>query len=224
MRKSFIFYKSFYDSIKELDPLDQAQIYNAIFQYEFDDKEIELNGICKSIFALIIPLLKANDKRYENGCKGGRPKSNKNDEKIGLKITKQKPKNNQNETKPEPNVLCIMNNELCNMNYELLKYTRKKTSFEKFWNAYPKKVSKQKCIKWFEQNKPNEQTLDFMLKQLERFKQTKEWQQNNGQFIPYPDTWLRNKRWEDEFKTENEKEEEMIKRLEAKYENDNTRD
>ena len=95
--------------------------------------------------------------------------------------------------------------------------------FEQFWKAYPKKVSKQKCIKWFESNKPNEQELEIILKQLERFKQTKDWQKDNGQFIPYPDTWLRNRRWEDEFETENESENAMIKRLEAKYENDSTR-
>ena len=92
--------------------------------------------------------------------------------------------------------------------------------FEQFWKAYPKKVSKQKCLKWFQSNKPNEQLLKTMLEQLERFKQTKDWQKNNGQFIPYPDTWLRNRRWEDEFETEEESEEAMIKRLEAKYEND----
>lgn len=106
MRDSFIFYKSFYDSIKELDPTDQVQIYNAIFEYQFNGKEIKLNGVCKSIFALIIPLLKVNNKRYENGKKGGRPKNQIE--------TKEKPKNNQIKTKEEPNVLCIMNNELCN--------------------------------------------------------------------------------------------------------------
>lgn len=95
--------------------------------------------------------------------------------------------------------------------------------FEQFWKAYPKKVSKQKCIKWFEKNKPDEQLLKTILEQLERFKQTKDWLKDNGQFIPYPDTWLRNRRWEDEFETEHESEEAMIKRLEAKYENDSTR-
>jgi len=91
MRESFIFYKSFYDSIKELDINCQAQIYNAIFEYQFNSREIELNGVCKSIFTLIIPQLEANNKRYINGCKGGRPK------------TKTKPKNNQTKTKTKPN-------------------------------------------------------------------------------------------------------------------------
>ena len=67
MRKGFIFYKSFYDSIKELDPEDQAQIYNAIFEYQFNGKQIELNGVCKSIFTLIIPhILKKSTTKFPN--------------------------------------------------------------------------------------------------------------------------------------------------------------
>ncbi len=93
-REGFIFYKSFYDSIKELDPQDQVQIYNAIFSYQFENELVELKGIAKSIFTLIIPQLNANNKRYENGCKGGRPKN-----QI---ITKTKPNNNQNKTKIKP--------------------------------------------------------------------------------------------------------------------------
>ena len=73
---SCIFYRSFsfYESIKELTPEQQVQIYDAIFKYEFDNEEVELTGVCKSIFTLIIPQLEANNKRYTNGCKGGRPK------------------------------------------------------------------------------------------------------------------------------------------------------
>ena len=95
-RNSCIFYRSFYESIKELDPEQQVKIYDAIFQYEFDGTIPELTGVCKSIFTLIIPQLEANDKKYINGCKGGRPKNNQNE-------TKTKPNNNQNETKTKPN-------------------------------------------------------------------------------------------------------------------------
>ena len=100
MRESFIFYKSFYESIKELDPIDQAKIYNAIFKYQFEQEKLELNGISKIIFTLILPQLEANNKRYENGKKGGAPKGNKN----ALKTTKKQPKNNQELTKKQPNV------------------------------------------------------------------------------------------------------------------------
>lgn len=73
-RDSFVFYKSFYDAIKELDDQDKLIIYTAIFEYTFYGNEIELTGICKGIFALIKPQIDANNKRYSNGKKGGRPK------------------------------------------------------------------------------------------------------------------------------------------------------
>ena len=91
MRDSFIFYKSFYEGIKELNSDIQCEIYNAIMEYEFNQTETELSGVAKSIFTLIKPQLEANNKRYQNGCKGGRPK------------TKTKPKENQTKTKPKPN-------------------------------------------------------------------------------------------------------------------------
>lgn len=111
MRESFIFYKSFYDSIKELDPKDQVQIYNAIFEHQFYGSEVELNSVCKSIFKLIIPLLEANNKRYENGKKGGAPKGNQNARKHNLETTKNNQKQPKNKVMYNDNVLCIMNND-----------------------------------------------------------------------------------------------------------------
>ena len=64
MRESFIFYKSFYESIRQLDETSQYHIYKAIMEHEFEDKEPKLNGIEKAIFVLIEPQLKANKKRY----------------------------------------------------------------------------------------------------------------------------------------------------------------
>ena len=121
MRESFVFYKSFFESIKELDPKDQVQIYNAIFEYEFYKNEPELSGVCKSIFTLILPQLEANNKKYENGKKGGRPKNQNK--------TKTKPKQNQNKTKPEPNV-----NDNDNVN-DNKKENNKKKKFGEFNNV-----------------------------------------------------------------------------------------
>lgn len=100
-RDSFIFYKSFYDSIKELDPVDQVKIYNAIFNYEFEGKEEKLTGVAKSIFTLIIPQLEANNQRYINGCRGGRPKKTETKPKNNQKITKVKANENVNENDNE---------------------------------------------------------------------------------------------------------------------------
>lgn len=78
--------------------------------------------------------------------------------------------------------------------------------FEKFWNEYPKKKDKDKAFKWFEKNKPSEEEFEYMMKQLKRFKDTAEWKEQNGRFIPYPTTWLNAKRWQDEFETDTERE------------------
>jgi hypothetical protein len=117
-RNSCIFYKSFYDSIKELDPKDQVQIYNAIFKYQFDNELVDLKGVCKSIFTLIIPQLEANNKRYENGTKGGRPK------------TKTKPNENQKETKVKPNEN-VNENDNVNNNDNIKENIIKEKNFKK---------------------------------------------------------------------------------------------
>ena len=85
MRDSFIFYESFYSGIRELNPEDQLEIYTAIFEYQFEEKEPQLTGIKKAIWSLIKPQLDANNDRYENGLKGGRPK--KDTEKEETKKT-----------------------------------------------------------------------------------------------------------------------------------------
>jgi hypothetical protein len=73
-RESFIFYKSFYEAIKNIKDKDKIQIYEAICRYSLYEEEIELTGIRKTLFTLIKPQLKANNKRFEDGKKGGRPK------------------------------------------------------------------------------------------------------------------------------------------------------
>jgi len=67
-----------------------------------------------------------------------------------------------------------------------------------FWNKYPKKINKHTAKKSFEKLKPGSKLLKVILESVAKFKETKEWKKDNGQFIPYPATWLNNKRWEDE--------------------------
>lgn len=74
----------------------------------------------------------------------------------------------------------------------------KKSNFEIFYKAYPRKVGKANVEKWFNKNKPSEDLFDLMMKKLELFKKSPDWLKDNGQFIPYPATWLNQKRWEDE--------------------------
>jgi hypothetical protein len=75
--------------------------------------------------------------------------------------------------------------------------------FDKFWNAYPRKIDKAKCKKWFEKNKPTEQLVNKMLETIIRFKTySEQWTKEEGRFIPYPLTWLNGGRWDDELTIE----------------------
>lgn len=68
--------------------------------------------------------------------------------------------------------------------------------FELFWQAYPKKKSKGEAYKAFKKIKNvNVQT---MINAVEEQKNTSQWKKDDGQFIPYPATWLNQQRWEDE--------------------------
>ena len=104
MRDSFVFYRSFYDAIKDLPRDVQGEIYTAIMEYSLYGKETEnLKPIARSVFTLMKPQIDVNNKRFENGKRGGRPKS-EDKPKGNQNETKEKSKNNQNETKDEPNV------------------------------------------------------------------------------------------------------------------------
>ena len=114
MRDSIVFYRSFYEAIKEIPIEEQGIVYNAIYGYALDGVMPELTGIAKAIFLLVKPQIDANNERYENGCKGaeygkkgGRPKKENPigvSEKTPLvenKNPKETPNENDNENDNE---------------------------------------------------------------------------------------------------------------------------
>ena len=69
--------------------------------------------------------------------------------------------------------------------------------FDRFWEAYPKKVAKEVARKAFEKVSPDEVLLAVILKAIDAQKSTAQWTKDNGEFIPHPSTWLNQARWED---------------------------
>ena len=100
---SFVFYGSFYEAISVLPLENQAKIYDAIFKFAFENIEVDLQGVELAVFLLVKPQLLANRAKYENGCKGGRPRKEE---------TETKPNENLTETEVKPNV-----NDNVNDNY-----------------------------------------------------------------------------------------------------------
>jgi hypothetical protein len=70
--------------------------------------------------------------------------------------------------------------------------------FGMFWEAYPRKAGKPASEKAFAKVRPSGLVFDAILKAIEAQKRSAQWTKDGGQFIPYPATWLNQRRWEDE--------------------------
>ena len=103
LRDSFVFYRSFFVAISQLPKKYQLDTYQALARYALDSDEISLNGISSAVLELCKPQIDANNRRFENGKKGGRRNQTE---------TKTEPKQNQTETKTEPNVNVNVNDNV----------------------------------------------------------------------------------------------------------------
>ncbi len=70
--------------------------------------------------------------------------------------------------------------------------------FDAFWKAYPKKVAKADARKAWVQTKDVRPDITTLINAITANCKTESWMKNGGTFIPYPATWLRGERWDDE--------------------------
>jgi hypothetical protein len=96
-RDSMVFYRSFFEAVEDLPPEDFKQAVTAIMRYALDGTADDVKGVAKSILIMARPQIDKNNKRYENGTRGGR-----------------KPNDNQSGTKAEPK--CISSKPNVNVN------------------------------------------------------------------------------------------------------------
>ena len=80
--------------------------------------------------------------------------------------------------------------------------------FARFWETYPVKVKKPVAkIEWNKLVDPCVELYEKIIAAVERYKQTSRWKENNGAYIPYPETFLQDRRWEDEIRVTEQKKE-----------------
>ena len=101
-------------------------------------------------------------------CEGNAPNTNTN--------TNTKP-NTKEKQKPTPSVLA---------------------GFDEFWSAYPNRQAKQAAQKAFAKLSPDSVLLEVMLASIAKWRRSESWSKDGGRFIPYPATWLNQRRWEDD--------------------------
>ncbi|MGN1481101.1 DUF6291 domain-containing protein [Porcipelethomonas sp.] len=211
--KSFAIYKDWEELFDALEDNEVSQLIKALFAFAKRGEEAEFSGALKIAFITMKNAIERDGRKWEQKCKSNSRNAKKRwskdsdeyeriqtctnytdkdtdtDTDIDTDIDKDKeididnippisPKGDKPEIKPETDSFS--------------------ESFNDFWKAYPKKVSKANALKAWNKLKPNGDLVREILSALERQKTSVQWQKDNGQFIPYPATWLNGRRWEDE--------------------------
>ena len=96
--------------------------------------------------------------------------------------------------------LMHINNNGYNENNE--KNSTTDSNFDLWWKEYPKKVGKKAALKAWQKAKDKPQ-VSKMIEILEKQRNQEQWQRENGKYIPNPETYLNQGRWEDEIESHN---------------------
>lgn len=70
--------------------------------------------------------------------------------------------------------------------------------FDQFWAEYPRKAGKSDAAKAWKALNPDEALFAEIMDGLKRAKQSAQWLDNGGKYIPNPANWLSKRRWEDQ--------------------------
>lgn len=98
MRDSVLIYRSQIEALRALPPEQFKAAALAICDYAMNGTTEETDPVAVAMLRMAQPLIDDNNRKYENGKKGGRPKPNQNQT-----ITTQEPDRNQTVTTQEPN-------------------------------------------------------------------------------------------------------------------------
>lgn len=71
------------------------------------------------------------------------------------------------------------------------------TDFDRFYDAYPRKISRKKAMEAFAKISPSPELLETIMAALKAQAATTKWRME-PQYIPHPATWLNQSRWEDD--------------------------
>jgi len=81
--------------------------------------------------------------------------------------------------------------------------------FETFYSAYPKHKARDKALKAWSKINFSPDLFEKILSAVEVHKTQEDWIKDGGKYIPFPATWLNQKRWLDEV-TENKQQEVVL--------------
>lgn len=174
MRDSVLFYRSFYDALKNIPDDDRLRVYDAIMEYSMYDVEPDLDGTSLAVFLLVKPQIDANNKRYANGCKAKRNQDG----------TKLDANHNQELTKPEAKE---KEKEKVKEKEKDKTYT---CAFETLWAAYPRKQEKAKAYGCYKARLADGFPEDELLLAVKRYAEECRVQKTEKRYIKLGSTFL----------------------------------
>ena len=182
---------SFRDVMEPLSDAEKGRLFDAMLVYaeQFEEPETFAGNerfVWPAARQLIDLTYSESVRLAENGKKGGRPKTNRNQPKP----------TETNENQPEPTE--THKEKEWNGKKRKGKENKVNILFDRFWAAYPRHEAKQAALRAFEKLNPDENLLGTILDAVEVQKKSDQWTRDNGQFIPHPATWINQRRWEDE--------------------------
>lgn len=156
MRETCVFYASWFEAIETMPEAAQSEAYRAVLSYALRGVETAKQGaMTKLIMTMVKPVIDTNNKRFENGCKGGefgklggRPRKIENP-----KETPKKPQENPKET---PKVVCgVSVNDNVNDNVFSLSFEERERIFEIFYFERNLATAKEECEKFINHYEAN---------------------------------------------------------------------
>lgn len=183
---SFNVYFSYLKAIEPLNDAECGRLLKACLIYSMTGEVPELRGNERFIFPSWQSQIDRDREKYEARCrqnaKNVSVRWNTNEcERIRTHTKRTKDKDKDNITPHTP---------------------QGGDAFGRFWSAYPRKTSKKKALESWSKLKPSPELTETIMAALEQQKRSDQWTRDGGQYIPYPATWLNQRRWEDEMQPE----------------------
>lgn len=199
MRDSVVFYRSFYEAICELPEENQLSAIKAILEYALNERN-EATGTAMAILMMAQPVIDSNNKRYENGKKGGRPAKNESKNKADNDLTESesKPNDNQNATKAEPYVdvdVYVDDNTKKNN----VRQSELESEFEEIWKIYPRKQGKKKALSAYVRARKNGTDVEEVRKGVMDYIEHISLNKIEPQYVKMGSTYFTNQSWQDDY-------------------------
>lgn len=196
-RTQFTFYRSIRESARLIrSKAARCDFYDAICDYALDGKEPKIDQLSDAGavgFVSAKPNLDASRKKAQSGKKGGESKQTGSKPEANPSKPKQAASEKENEIEKEKEV--EKENEIEDENdcSTALAYS---PDFLAFWNAYPKQIGQDTTWDaWQQLLSKSPVSSETILEALHAWKQSSQWQEDGGRFIPHPARFLFDGYW-----------------------------